>query len=154
VQLAACGRGREIVCSLGSLQPGAERSLALVGVPASAGVVKYRARIAWDGARDVNPSANVAAASAVVLPCDILGTAGDDRLVGTAGRDRICGGAGADRIEGGPGRDRIDAGGGRDVVYVRDGERDVVDCGTARDTVFADRLDVLKHCERVTRRVR
>ena len=51
----------------------------------------------------------------------------------------------------GPGRDRVDGGGGGDTIRVRDGERDSVDCGTEQDTVYADRKDVLRHCERVRR---
>jgi hypothetical protein len=45
-------------------------------------------------------------------------------------------------VIGGPGRGETAGGGGGDVVYVRDGLRDVVDCGA----------DALAHCERVTRR--
>jgi DNA-binding NarL/FixJ family response regulator len=45
------------------------------------------------------------------------------------------------------------AAGGRDVIMVRDGERDVVQCGSERDTVLADRRDVVaRDCERVSRR--
>jgi Ca2+-binding RTX toxin-like protein len=51
----------------------------------------------------------------------------------------------------GPGRDTVDGGGGGDTIRVRDGERDVVDCGTEQDTVIADGTDVLRHCERVRR---
>lgn len=32
------------------------------------------------------------------------------------------------------------------------GQRDVIDCGPFRDTVYADRIDELVHCERVLRR--
>jgi hypothetical protein len=39
------------------------------------------------------------------------------------------------------------------VIIVRDGERDVVQCGSERDTVLADRKDVVaRDCERVSRR--
>jgi hypothetical protein len=39
------------------------------------------------------------------------------------------------------------------VVLARDGEADVISCGSERDTVVADRLDrVDRDCERVLRR--
>lgn len=41
---------------------------------------------------------------------------------------------------------------GNDLIDARDGERDLVYCGTGRDTVRADRQDVLHRCERVYRR--
>jgi hypothetical protein len=98
----------------------------------------------------------------------LLGGAGADVLRGEGGNDSLLGGAGKDTLIGGPGNDtisevpaayssadpintaqnRIVAGGGRDRVNVANGKRDVVDCGTARDTVKADKGDRLKHCER------
>ena len=90
-------------------------------------------------------------------PCDLLGTWGKDRLVGTSrgewicarpgwdsidgrgGNDRIEAGSGNDTVVGGTGRDRIDAGGGGDTIRIRDGERDVVDCGTETDVVVRRR---------------
>ncbi|MGZ6708429.1 MAG: calcium-binding protein [Solirubrobacteraceae bacterium] len=109
----------------------------------------------------------------------LFGTAGNDRLSGDAGADRLSGGAGADvlrggagndqlfgglgndLLDGGPGndvlsgglgRDHVIAGAGSDRINVHDGQRDVVNCGPGRDTVTADRKDVLRNCERVTRR--
>ena len=165
-----CSDGRTLVCSLGSVPRGAELAFELLGTPGpTVGNVQYTARITWQGEPDVNPAADVATAGATVAPCDIVGTWGNDKLIGTSGRDRICGRPGADRIEGGPGndlidagsgadtvvggkgRDTIDGGGGGDIILVRDGERDVVDCGTEQDVAVADQLDVLRHCEHVTR---
>jgi len=83
---------------------------------------------------------------------DVLrGGAGADEIQGGAGADVIDGGAGNDIITGGPGRDTIAAGDGNDTVNVADGEVDVVDCGAGVDTVVADRTDVLRNCENVTR---
>jgi Ca2+-binding RTX toxin-like protein len=82
----------------------------------------------------------------------IRGGRGNDRIFGREGDDRISGNQGADTIQGNEGRDRIFGREGNDVIRVRDGERDVVDCGSGRDTVAADRLDVLRNCERVFRR--
>jgi Tol biopolymer transport system component len=111
-----------------------------------------------------------ATATTTVLACRTVGTAGADTIYGTRGRDTICGlagpdhvygragddllegGSGDDVIYGGPGRDVIEGGGGRDVVFARDGQRDVIDCGTERDTAVVDLIDVVRHCERVLRR--
>ena len=101
------------------------------------------------------------------VSCDLLGTWGGparrhvarrvdlrapgwDSIDGRGGNDRIEAGSGNDTVVGGTGRDRIDAGGGADTIRIRDGERDVVDCGTETDVVFADVKDVLRDCERVT----
>jgi Ca2+-binding RTX toxin-like protein len=96
----------------------------------------------------------------------LYGGPGDDRLVGGFGQDIlnggpgndvISGGASADIITGGPGNDRIDGGGGGDTIYAKDGRRDVIDCGkngygrAGRDTVYADTIDVISHCEIVHR---
>ncbi|MCW2991937.1 MAG: hypothetical protein JWM73_2531 [Solirubrobacterales bacterium] len=90
-----------------------------------------------------------------------IGTARDDVLVGTGieddisgqgGDDQLGGGGGADDISGGGGTDTITGGAGNDAIGVRDHHRDVVDCGKGRDSVTADRRDVLRRCERVKRR--
>jgi Ca2+-binding RTX toxin-like protein len=82
------------------------------------------------------------------------GGAGNDRLLGGAGRDVLIGGAGTDSISCGPGpRDRVIAGPGNDVVNCRNRRGgDVIDCGSGRDRVVADRGDVIRRCERITRR--
>jgi hypothetical protein len=100
---------------------------------------------------------------------DVLrGGPGNDILRGQGGNDRLSGGPGRNTTIGGPGNDtitelpagysptepldtgqnRVDAGGGNDNVNVANGNRDTVDCGTGRDTVKADKIDRLKHCER------
>jgi len=81
----------------------------------------------------------------------VYGGLGDDRLYGGTGDDSLFGGLGNDFLSGGAGRDRLDGGPGADRLDARDGERDVVECGPGRDTVRADRSDVLRHCERVKR---
>ena len=43
----------------------------------------------------------------------------------------------------GAGKDRVIAGSGNDSINTRDGVRDVVDCGSGKDTVAADKKDVL-----------
>ena len=48
------------------------------------------------------------------------------------------GGRGRDRVSGGAGRDRLTGGGKSDRINARDGEADVVRCGTGRDRVKAD----------------
>jgi hypothetical protein len=77
---------------------------------------------------------------------------GNDRVYGRSGDDGVSGNAGDDRVDGGPGKDRLFGRRGDDLIDARDGERDLVYCGTGRDTVRADREDVLHRCERVFRR--
>jgi Tol biopolymer transport system component len=106
----------------------------------------------------------------VTNPCRRIGTPRRDRLRGTAsvealygraGADVVEAGAGADYLDGGPGDDvlsggngddRLSGGAGRDLlrgnsgwdrIYARDGVRDVIVCGSGRDGVRADRLDVV-----------
>jgi Ca2+-binding RTX toxin-like protein len=131
---------------------------------------KITAVASYTGEPDLEPGDDAATVQPFVSPCDLLGTSAADRLVGTSRRELICGrpgrdviygrggndtieaGSGADTVVAGPGRDRVDGGGGGDTIRVRDGERDVVDCGTETDVVLADRTDVLRRCERAQRR--
>jgi Tol biopolymer transport system component len=61
----------------------------------------------------------------------------------------LYGTARADRLVAAKGRTRIIAGAGNDTIYAADGRRETIDCGSGRDTAYADRTDVLVHCERV-----
>jgi Ca2+-binding RTX toxin-like protein len=119
---------------------------------------------------DPNPSNETLSVQASAYGCGLIGTDGPDRFNGTAGKDSYCGLTGSDRIfgrkgndllSGGPGDDRLDGGPGRDLIYgggendvivARDGKRDIIDCGTGRDTAYVDRQDDLTSCERVLRR--
>jgi Ca2+-binding RTX toxin-like protein len=80
------------------------------------------------------------------------GGASTDQVRGGLGNDTVKGGAGNDFMSGGPGKDKIYGGPGNDKIDSRDKTRDVVDCGPGKDTVTADKVDVVKHCERVGRR--
>jgi Tol biopolymer transport system component len=119
---------------------------------------------------DVTPADATATLATTVLPCTVVGTFGPDVLTGTPGNDRICALPGPDRIDGGKGNDYLDAGngadtiiggpgndtiiarGGSDVIYARDGQRDWIDCGTEYDIAVVDRIDHVRHCEKVARR--
>lgn len=80
------------------------------------------------------------------------GGSGNDVVNGTGGNDKLYGGAGNDRINGGTGRDTIFGGSGNDVIFAWDDERDIINCGPGKDTVYTDRVDVVsKNCERVRR---
>ena len=99
------------------------------------------------------------------------GDEGNDILVGTRSPDTLEGGPGADVLEGGPshdllrggpGRDVLRGEGGNDLIEARDGERDMVSCGTnvsagtapqgEADTAYVDAIDaVSKDCEYVWR---
>jgi hypothetical protein len=94
----------------------------------------------------------------------IFGTAGADRLIGTlqpdelyglGGKDRIEGRAANDLIDGGAGPDRLLAGSGTDrIISSGDFRKDTVACGSGRDIVNADLLDlVASNCEAVSRQV-
>jgi Ca2+-binding RTX toxin-like protein len=64
----------------------------------------------------------------------------------------LNGGAGNDILYGGPGADLIFGGPGNDTIHAVDGVDDTIDCGPARDIVYADRHDkVAKNCEVVHR---
>jgi Ca2+-binding RTX toxin-like protein len=82
----------------------------------------------------------------------LYGMGGNDTLNGGTGKDRLYGGAGNDLLLPGAGADTVYGGAGNDVVRARDTVADVIDCGTGRDTVYADRHDkVAKNCEIVHR---
>lgn len=82
----------------------------------------------------------------------LVGTLRADRLFGLAGNDTLLGLGGNDLLDGGPGRDVLSGGPGNDTIHARDGARDRIGCGSGRDTVVADRVDVVaRDCERVTR---
>ncbi len=83
---------------------------------------------------------------------DLLnGGAGNDTLIGGDGRDHVAGGSGNDTISGGAGRDIVSAGSGNDTINAADDVVETIDCGPGHDAVRADRRDVLKRCEKVTR---
>ena len=83
--------------------------------------------------------------------------AGNDTIFAGPGVDIVFGGSGDDTIfarakvdVAAPGADTVFAGPGNDTVFVRDGEPDVVSCGSGTDVVFADPTDVTRpSCERV-----
>ena len=65
--------------------------------------------------------------------------------MGNWGNDTIIAGPGRDTVRGD--NSRIGAF-GNDLIDVRDGEVDQVDCGVGRDTVIADRRDIVStNCE-------
>jgi len=84
--------------------------------------------------------------------CTLAGSRRANRLRGTAGADLLCGLGGNDRIVGGAGSDRLFGERGDDWIDARDAGFDVVGCGPGRDTVLADRQDLVGvDCERVSR---
>lgn len=82
-----------------------------------------------------------------------IGTHGDDTLSGSILGDTIRTLGGDDVVAPGPGMDDVDTATGNDIVQAaRDRTRDHIRCGPGKDTVFADRRDVVHGCERVLRR--
>jgi dipeptidyl aminopeptidase/acylaminoacyl peptidase len=95
-------------------------------------------------------------------PCTLLGTDRAETLRGTVAADFAEGRRGDDvlRLErgddigkGGEGRDRIEGGAGNDILAGGPGPaRDVILCGSGRDSVIAGRRDLVgRDCERVRR---
>jgi RTX calcium-binding nonapeptide repeat (4 copies) len=80
----------------------------------------------------------------------ISGKAGDDYLWGGRGADSLYGAAGSDRLRGGPGADQIHGGPGSDVLFARDGEPDLIDCGSGHDLAYVDQNDRTSNCEAVS----
>jgi hypothetical protein len=85
-------------------------------------------------------------------PDVIHGLSGNDRIDGKAGNDKLYGDAGNDTVVGGTGLDSVYGGIGNDSINTADRARDVVDCGPGLDRAVVDRIDVVRGCERVTRR--
>lgn len=81
----------------------------------------------------------------------ILGTSGNDTLSAGIGEQALFGYGGADRLFGGQGSDQLIGSVGRDRIEARDGEKDTIDCGKAKDKLRADRKDNSVGCERVRR---
>ena len=73
----------------------------------------------------------------------MVGSAFGDVLVGSGGHDGMYGDAGNDSLTGGRGSDYLDGGAGNDVINARDGRRDKISCGAGRDTVRADKIDIV-----------
>lgn len=79
----------------------------------------------------------------------IFGRGGDDYIFGGAGSDWLHGGSGNDRLRGGVGADQIDGGPGADILFARDGEADVLNCGSGTDTAYVDKHDRTRNCEAI-----
>jgi hypothetical protein len=87
----------------------------------------------------------------------LIGGSGRDSIRAEAGRDRISGGTGNDTIDAGVGRSRIKAGPGNDNVRAVNLKRNRINCGSGRDAVWVNKVDIVaRDCEVVhtTRRVR
>ena len=81
-------------------------------------------------------------------PDVLFGTDADDRASGGGGADQLNGEGGRDRLNGGAKQDLLDGGDDRDRIGARDKERDVIDCGAAKDRAKIDRREAsLRACE-------
>jgi hypothetical protein len=78
---------------------------------------------------------------------DVIGGAGNDRIVAGPNGATLSGNGGNDSLTGSPTEDRIEGGDGDDTIDSRDGGYDTVDCGSGNDTVLADLTDALHGCE-------
>jgi Ca2+-binding RTX toxin-like protein len=78
----------------------------------------------------------------------LRGTNGDERLTGLDGREGIWGLDGDDELYGGGGRDVLIGGKGDDFIEAKDGEADLVACGSGTDVASVDPTDrVEDDCE-------
>jgi Tol biopolymer transport system component len=154
---ARCRTRPAVVCELGTLAPGATRTVLFDAVVSSAAVERvlrgrdYLTLVADDlwfsvSAREREPNSfdNVLHFRQHVWSCSLRGTAGADRLRGTPGRDRICGAqgddvihalAGDDVVHGGVGSDLIVPGRGRDRVRGGPGDDTILAADGERDTI-------------------
>lgn len=124
-----------VVCSLDSLAAGGSFKVAVRATTTASGPTDTIGAVESDTSDSV-PANNTVTFTTHVgpesSPCDLWGTAGNDRirsgaqgevvcgrngndrLLGRGGRDRLVGGAGEDVLIGGAGRDRLSGGPGRD----------------------------------------
>jgi hypothetical protein len=83
----------------------------------------------------------------------VLGNKGNDRIAGNPGADRLSGQKGGDRLKGGGGDDVIKGGNGNDLIKARDGDPDLVRCGTGSgDRAKIDEIDRARGCEMISSR--
>ena len=85
-------------------------------------------------------------------PDTVQGGNGNDTMTASVGGDSFSGGAGDDTMEGGTSIDRFIGGAGADSADARDGNAELVDCGTEVDFADVDLRDnVADSCENVDR---
>jgi RTX calcium-binding nonapeptide repeat (4 copies) len=85
-------------------------------------------------------------------PDSVQGGNGNDTMTASDGADTFSGGAGNDTMEGGTSVDHFSGGSGADSIDARDGNAELVACGTEVDSVDVDLRDnVLDDCENVDR---
>jgi Tol biopolymer transport system component len=102
--------------------------------------------------KKINGTARADRLKGTGAPEIIRGGGGNDTITAGGGADAAYGDAGNDRVDGGPGRDKLFGGTGNDAIVATDGAVDTIDCGAGKDQVRADRKDVVRKCEKVTRR--
>ena len=79
---------------------------------------------------------------------NVEGGGDEDTFTGSNRGNRLDGAAGEDYIDGETGADQLLGGGSIDVLRARDGSRDVVTCGRAKDLAIVDPVDeVARNCE-------
>jgi Ca2+-binding RTX toxin-like protein len=73
-----------------------------------------------------------------------------DHFVGSDGANVLKGFRGEDELKGGAGQDTLEGGADDDVIFARDGEHDIVDCGNEEDSATVDSIDTVIGCEHVS----
>lgn len=129
-------------CTLASVQPATIRCAIGAGpraVRADLGDEDDRLTLAC--AVPVRVVADLGAGNDRFRGCTAGGNSADD-VAGGPGNDIIDGAGGDDTLDGGPGRDILRGGRGADAILARDGERDVVSCGTDPGSDGVDAITV------------
>jgi RTX calcium-binding nonapeptide repeat (4 copies)/WD40-like Beta Propeller Repeat len=142
-----------IECRFGSLFPGEHEDVTVRAKARSPGEVKLEGFLStWVAGANRIRLQSVVLRRTAISGCTVRGTERANVLSGSPRADVICGLDGRDRIRSGVGRDRVYAGPDADVVSARDGQLDVVSCGSGLDSVTADEFDrIASDCERVER---
>ncbi len=121
---------RTATCAVASIPGDTNARLIIVLVPSKPGAAAVS--VSSVAANDAQHDDDTASLATTFSQCTILGTAGADRLA-VRGDDYVCGLA------------------GDDLILARNGKRDIIDGGAGSDTALVDRIDIVRHVERVRR---
>jgi Ca2+-binding RTX toxin-like protein len=137
-----------VVCNRDSLQPSGSFNITVRAATTATGPADATAVIdsdTTDGDLTNNSVSFTTQVGPKSSPCDLWGTAGDDRIVGDSHGEVICGRAGNDRLFGRGGNDRLIGGFGNDVLIGGPGKDRLVG-GFGRDRCRASGGDVRRSC--------
>ena len=129
-----CTISSGLSCKVGKLDATKTATIVLV-IKATVAGTKHAAFTASTSSTDPVTANNGNTLTAVVAPCTLTGTSGNDVLVGTAATDVICGMGGDDVINGLGANDILRGGAGNDTLYGKAG-KDTLFGGEGRDRLY------------------